>query len=742
MPFPVGETLVQDYPDYVEVSTRFFNMQAPAADISYEPEGGEPVLFSERRFFFADSTVFDVFDFELVRGDPSTALSKPNTILVTESTAQRFFGQEDPIGKTLRLNGQFPIDLEVVGILGDTPRNSHFEFDLLASMATLNQFSPNGNFQSQNWYWNPAWTYIVLAENVDPQVVEAQFPAFVEQYFPDNIKAIASMYLMPLADIHLHSKLDFEIRPNSDIAYVYIFTVIAIFVLLIACINFMNLSTARSGQRAREVGVRKAVGAGRSQLVRQFLGESLISAFLAAVFAVPLIYAALPVLNNIAEKTLSFNPVVNLFLVSILVGVPAVVGLLSGLYPAFFLSAFQPAAVLKGTLISRGASAAVWLRRGLVSSQFVVSMVLIAGTIVAYKQLDYMRNKKLGFDKEEVVLVNIQLTGFWQSYEAFKDEVEQNPNIRHVTIIEDVPGSKYQTSTYTPEGLNEDIQFPRLSVHDDFVETFGMELAAGRGYSRDFPADSSESIMVNMALARQLGWNTPEEALGRRIQTAGGPNGPQPREVIGVFNDFHYSSLHNPIGAFVVERYNSQQTMTFFGRYMAIRIAPNDVSGTLAFIEDRWDRYVANRALDYFFLDDELDQLYKAEATLGKVATIFSILAIFVACLGLFGMASFSAERRIKEIGIRKVVGASVPRIILLLSKESVQMVGLAFLVAAPIAYFALDRWLQGFSYHTEQGFLPIAIAGAVVLIISWATVGAQSVKAASVDPVQSLRYE
>lgn len=307
MPFPVGETLLAEYPDYVQTSTRFFNMQAPSVGISYEPDGGEPVRFSERRFFFTDSTLFDVFDFELLQGDPTTALAAPNTVLVTESTARKYFGDADPIGKTLRLDGQFAIDLEVVGVLADVQSNSHFAFDLLASMATLNAFSPIGNFQNQNWYWNPAWTYIVLQENVQPENLEAQFPGVVAEYFPDQIKESASMYLQPLTDIHLHSRLDFEIGPNSDVAYVYIFSVIAVFVLLIACINFMNLSMARSAQRAKEVGVRKSVGAGRFQLVRQFLGESMLSTFLSGLAAVPLIYAALSMLNAFAAKNLSLN---------------------------------------------------------------------------------------------------------------------------------------------------------------------------------------------------------------------------------------------------------------------------------------------------------------------------------------------------------------------------------------------------------------------------------------------------
>ena len=739
VPLPVGETLVTGYPDYVLAKTRFFNFQVPSTPVSYESESGEKIRFTESGFYYTDSTLFDVFDFELLEGDARTALARPNTMLVTASTARKYFGDDDSIGKTLRLEGQNPTEFEVVGVLADVPDNSHFTFDLLASFQTINTQAPDGNFGSQNFYWNPAWTYVKLRENVRPEQVDAVFPDIVEQYFPDQIKEVSSMYLQPLTDIHLHSRLDFEIRPNSDMAYVYIFSAIAIFVLLIACINFMNLSTARSAQRAREVGVRKSIGAFRFQLIRQFLGESMLSALLSGLVAIPLIYGALPALNSFAEKNLWLDLFGQPWILGVLIGVPLIVGALSGMYPALFLSAFDAAAVLKGTFVSRRANVAVWLRRGLVSMQFVISIVLIAGTIVAYKQLDYMRNKKLGFDKAQVVLVPMQLTQFSQSYQAFKSEAEQYPNILETTVVEDVPGSKYQTNNYVLEGSTDQLQFPRLMVHDGFVETFGMELAAGRAFSADFPADSNSSIMVNEALVRRMGWDGPDDAIGRQV-TGGGPN--LTRTIIGVVKDFHYASLHQEIGPFVIERYFAAGVFNFFGRYLAVRIAPNDVEGTLAWLEDQWDNYVTNRSFEYFFLDAELDALYRAEATLGKVATTFSILAILVACLGLFGMASFTAERRTKEIGVRKVMGASVGRIVMLLSGESVKLVGLAFLVAAPLAYLAVDSWLETFSYRTEAELWPFIIAGTLVLIISWVTVGVQSLKAAGLDPVVSLRYE
>ncbi|MGA7305446.1 MAG: FtsX-like permease family protein, partial [Rhodothermales bacterium] len=463
---------------------------------------------------------------------------------------------------------------------------------------------------------------------------------------------------------------------------------------------------------------------------------------LSGLVAIPLVYAALPLLNAFSGKQLSMNLAGDPVMWGILFGVPLIVGLLSGMYPALFLSAFDPATVLKGTFLSRGVNAAVWLRKGLVSMQFVISIVLIACTIVAFRQLDYLRNKNLGFNKDQVLLVPMQLTPFWQHYAAFRSEARQYPNIVDVTVVEDVPGSKYQTNSYQPEGLTESVQYPRLEVHDDFAKVFGMQLAAGRGYSQEHPADSANSIIINEAMVRQLGWGTPAEALGRRIEGGGPPQAPPFRTVVGVLKDFNYASLRQPIGPFIVERYRGPGDFSFFGRYLAVRITPNDVEGTIAFLENQWNRYVQTRSFEYFFLDAELDALYKSEATLGKVATTFSILAILVACLGLFGMASFSAERRTKEIGVRKVMGASAGRIVLLLSSESVKLVGLAFLLAGPIAYIAVTKWLETFSYHTQPGLWPFAAAGALVLAISWLTVGAQSMKAAGVDPVVSLRYE
>jgi len=735
-PYPVGETLASDFPHLVETFVRFFNLQAPTLTVEYEPATGDVQRYNESRFFFVDSTLFDVFDFELLRGDERTALAKPNSVLLTETMARKYFGEEDPLGKILRVESQF--DLYVTGILADTPSNAHFAFDFLASLSTLRPAFPP-QFLHQNWYWNPCWTYVLLREHVRPEALEAQFPGFVQQYFPEMIKSQVRMYLQPLTDIHLHSRLDFEITPNSDIVYVYIFSAVALFILLIACINFMNLATARSARRAREVGMRKALGAQRSQLIRQFLGESMLLSLVAVLVAIPLILLGLPVLNTVAGKTLSFHPVDNapIWLGMFVVGI--LVGLVSGAYPALFLSSYNPTEVLKGTIRVGRVHAATTFRKVLVVSQFAISIMLIAGTFAAFHQLNYLKNARLGFDDEQVVLVNMQLSPVVPRYDEFRDRLLQHTGILNVSVAEEVPGKAYQTFTLRPEGEEDQRQFQRLMVLEGFIETLGIEMAAGRSYSKEYPTDATQAIIINEAMVRHLGWGTPEEAIGRRFY--------QPNDnaltVIGVTKDFHTASLHTPIGPFVLYNMNRDGALSAFGRYLILRIAPTDVQGSLAYLERVWNEFAPNRPFSYFFLDSDLDALYKAEETLGRVAIAFSVLAILVACLGLFGLASFMAEQRTKEIGVRKVMGASVSRIVLLLSMDFARLVLIAFLIAAPVSYLVLHGWMSSsYAYRTDLDPSLFLLAGGLAFGIALLTVSYQTVRAALTNPVHALRYE
>ncbi|MEP0547448.1 MAG: FtsX-like permease family protein [Rhodothermales bacterium] len=738
-PLPVGAAIAETYPQFVEAAVRFFNLQAPTLALSYEPAGGPARAFNEAKFFFADSTVFDVFDFALVRGDRATALDRPNTVVLTEAAAQRYFGDADPVGKTLLFEEQHP--LEVTGVLAEVPATSHFTFDFLASFSTLRSsvYAQNPGILDFNWYWNPAWTYVLLREGAAPDALEAQFPDFIAQNWPDQIKEQSHLYLQPLADIHLKSNLDFEIRPNSDDLYVYVFSLIAVFVLLTACINFMNLSTARSMSRAKEVGMRKAIGAQKGQLIGQFLSESILLSTISLVVALPLVWALLPVMNAMADKAITLNPFAVPWLWPLLAVVALGVGALSGLYPAFVLSRHEPAHVLKASgRTGTGGGASEVLRRGLVVAQFGISIALIAGTFVAANQLDYLRSARLGFDAEQVVMVPILRTPAIQQYDAIKGALLEHRGVQAVTISEDVLGSKYQTNTYLPEGFADPVQFPRMLVHDDFAKTFGIRMVAGRDYQ--LGRDPGPGVIINEAMVERLGWESPQDAVGRSMGPAG-QNGELQRRIVGVTEDVHFASLHQPIAPFVFDRMNDGMA-NFFGRYLAVRITPDDVRGTLADIERTWTTFLPDRPFEYLFVDQELDQLYRAEENLSRVAGAFSILAILIACLGVFALAAYAAEQRKKEIGIRKVLGASVPGLIALLSKDFVRLVLVAFVVAAPVTYFAAQQWLGAFAYQVPVGPSPFLIAGVLALGIALATVSFHAVRAATANPTSTLRAE
>jgi len=728
-PFSVAPTLAHDYPAMIEHAVRFFNMQAPTLTL----DNGPQLRFNERKFFFVDSTVFEVFTFPFAKGDPKTALLEPYAVVMTEAMAKKYFGSTDAMGQTLRFEGQH--NLKVTGIIAPVPENSHFKFDFLASFSTITGMQ-NG-VKPQGWNWNPCWTYLLLTEGTSPEALAAQLPGFVKAYFPDNIRDRVSLHLQALTNIHLRSHLDFEIEPNSNIAYVYIFSVIAGFVLLIACINFMNLATARSAKRAREVGMRKVLGAERAQLIRQFLGESFIMSLLAVALALPLVDLSLPFLNAFLGKALALDLFGNSVLLPSLIGVVVLVGFAAGIYPAFVLSAFRPLQVLKGRLNLTGFDWTAVMRKGLVITQFAISIILIIGTLFAYKQLRYLQQAHLGFDKEQVVMINILRANLASRYEELKNRLLQNSNVLRVTTSEEVLGSKYQTNPFKPQGFTENQQFQRLMVGHDFVETFNLELVAGRSFSKEYSTDDSLAVMINEAMVRHLNWGSPQAALGkgfigrRRTQV-----------VIGVLKDFHYASLHNSIGPFVLDMADTEGQHNFFDRYLAVRIAPENFQETLAALQQTWSEFLPNRPFEYFFMDDEFEKLYRAEANLSRIAGAFAAFAIFVGCLGLFGLTSFTSEQRTKEIGIRKTLGASVANVTALLSKDFIKLVLLANVVAWPVAWFAMNEWLQNFAYRIETSWWVFALAGGLALLIALLTVSTQAIKAALANPVESLRYE
>jgi putative ABC transport system permease protein len=722
-PLPVAEALITDYPHFIEKTVRFFNFQTPTLTIQIDDQ-----KFNEKKLFFVDSTLFDVFDFKLEQGNPKAALAEPNSIILTKKLAEKYYGNESPVGKTLIFEGG--INLKVTGVFAEQPAQSHIDFDGLISYSTINTFVGPGF--GTNWIWNPAWTYLLLNDDVKPEELEKEFPDFIQKYYPDIIKNQITHWLQPLEDIHLTSDLDYEMKKNGSLATIYIFGVVGILILIIACINFMNLATARSVKRAREVGMRKVLGAERSQLIYQFIGESVLLSLIAVIISIALIQLLLPLFNNLSGKELTFEFFINPWLLLIIFCVGLFVGIIAGTYPAFFLSAAVPVKSLKGKY--QGGSRSVSLRKVLVIAQFAISLVLIIGTIIIYQQLKYMQNANLGFNTEQIVVVPTRFP-MLQQIETLKNEFKRNPNILEVSVMNEVIGEHHNTHEFHYEGMEDGkvVWLPGLIVDEDFVETFGLQIVAGRNFSREFLRDDSLGVIINEAMVNKLGWNSPEEAIGKEFRSTTGNE-----RVIGVVKDFNYVSLKEPIGPFFLDMVPFQ----FFKRFMAVRIKGEDVPNTISHMENHWQQTAAAFPFEYFFLDENLNQLYKAESNLGKLIGYFSILAIFIACLGMFALASYTAEQKTKEIGIRKVLGASTPGIVSLLSKEFLKLVLFANLIAWPLAYFAMSSWLNDFAFRIDIPLWSFIAASIAAFIIAFATISFQSIKAALADPVKSLKYE
>lgn len=735
---PVAGTLLEEFPE-VESATR----------IGYI--GGYPVLrygdkvFSEELYTAADSTIFDVFDIPFIIGNPKTALTEPNSMVLTESTARRYFGDENPIGKLMtsdKVNERM-----VTGVIEDFPHNSHFHYDFLLSFATY------ASSRSTNWLNNNLYTYIVLKEGASAEELEAKFPDMVRKYVGppieqalgvswDQLVAEGSNYelfLQPLTDIHLYSHLDREIEVNGNITYVYIFSIIAAFILIIACINFMNLATARSANRAREVGVRKTLGSTRGQLIRQFLVESILLTFMAVILAVILVQLILPWFNNVVGLQLTFNYT---NLPWIILGT-VMVGILAGSYPAFFLSSFNPAIVLRGTMKVNGKGSR--LRSGLVVFQFTVSIILFTSTFMVTNQLDYMQDKDPGYNPENLLVVE-KTDDIGQQIEAFKQELAEYTNILEVSNSTCIPGKPPSSESVfgmsTPTGDQHQI----LAVYFtdfNFQETYGIKMAQGRFFSEQFSTDSN-SVVLNQAAVEAYEVKDP---VGKELIIYGGEPGNQSAHIpiIGVMEDFHFKSLHSPIPPMVIAPFGARifgGPGPTFGKYTTLRIRPDDITTTLSSVEDTWMGFALDQAFEYVFFEDDFNTLYENEFQTRTIASMFAMLAIFVACLGLLGLASFTAEQRTKEIGIRKVLGATVTGIFTLLSSDILKLVVISALLSLPISWYAMHNWLENFAYRISYNLLTFFIASLVALVIAVLTVTWQVLKAATTNPVSALRYE
>jgi len=714
--FPMGPALVQDYPTVVD-AVRFYKNDEKT------PVANQQNQFYERGVLFTETSIFQVFDFPLIQGDPRTALQEPHSIVLTEEMARKYFGDQDPMGQTLSVDSK---TFKITGILENHTHNTHLQFNFLVS-----------SMRHSDWIDHSYYTYLLLQDAHAADELETELPNFIERYMGEQLKASGIQFkpfLQPLTDIHLHSHLEFEISPNGDIRYVYLFLVIALFVLVLACINFMNLSTARSATRSKEVGMRKVVGANRSQLIRQFMGESILLALLALLFAVVLVELSLPAFNAFTQRELVLDYAGNWHVVLALLSVALFAGLLSGIYPALFLSAFQPVEVLK-SVMNRGLKTS-YSRKTLVVFQFVISIILIIGTVVVYHQSDYIKNKKLGFNKEQVIVIPIDR----QLVKRYKSAVSAQAAVLNVSASSTVPGREIAAHLFRPslDPVHKDaLLINVMYVDHEFIPTYGIEVLEGRAFSEDIGSDRNGAFILNEAALRKLGWTSYTNRKLERVYPEGNIlNVEIQGDVVGVVKDFHYQSLHHEIEPLVLMMGGS------WIEYLSIRIRSDDIAATLNFLKTQWLEVVSNRPFDYFFLDDDYDKLYRTEEQIGTLFGLFSILAIFVASLGLFGLASFTAQLRIKEIGIRKVLGASVSNLVLMLSKEFVLLVGIANLIAWPIAYYAMNRWLQDFAYRIDLEIWAFVLSGVLALLIALTTVSYQAWKVARTNPVDALRYE
>ncbi len=721
-----GPALVEDFPEVITAA----RLDRPRrVSVKYMDK-----IYQEADIGFAENAIFDIFSFPFINGDPKTALEAPNTVVITESMAKKYFGDEDPIGKMLRFNNE--TDFSVTGVVKDIPQNSHLRFNMLRSFQTL---ISEGSVRDNMWFDVRFFTYLLLDEYADPEQLEQKLPGFIDNYLGETLKAAggsAQLFLQPMKKIHLYSDFERDISATSDIKLVYLFSGIAVFILIIAGINFINLSTARSATRAQEVGMRKTLGAVRSRLIGQFLGESTIHSILAMGLAIVLIKLVLPLFNSVIGSELTLDFFRTPWLLAVFLGMAVVVGVFAGSYPAFILSSFPPVHVLKGLLKAGGSHSR--LRKILVVFQFSISIALIAATIIVYNQIIFMKNKELGFNKELVVIIPGMNESLRQSYRSIRSELLDLSGVVDVGASDLVPSRGQLISTFLPEGFTDDqaMSMDYMDVDAQYIPTMDIEIIAGRNFSEDFATDPDQSVLINETAAKKIGW---EEPLGKRFvfrppQGSGGEVFYV--SVIGVVKDFHLQSLREKIAPLIVFfDYDSLLTLS-------IRIAPDNIPHTMGLIEKKWKELDPNRPFNFLFLDESLDRLYRQEDRLKTITLYFSFLAVLIGCLGLFGMASFTTEQRTKEIGIRKVLGASVLGIIRLLAKEFLLLVIVANLIALPMAYFAMNRWLQSFAYRMDIHLWILVLSAALSLSIALITVSYQSIRVALSNPVDSLRYE
>ena len=696
------------------------------------------VRYEEKKFYvdralFADDSFFEIFTYPMINGDPQTALKAPFSVVITEEVADKYFGDENPIGKSLRFNNTE--NFTVTGVIKNVPRNSHLLFDMLCSFQTLYSRLPKGYAFLHDFSSNIFWTYLLLQRDADTGALENKFPDFIEKYGGKRLRSFGASieyFLMPLTDIHLHTPLSGGRTGIGAILYIYIFALIAVIILIIACINFMNLATARSAKRAQEVGMRKVMGAAKGELVKQFLCESFFYSFFSLLLAFGLTELALPIMSSIAGYELSIDFSKMQWLIPSLLGIALFVGFIAGSYPAFFLASFQPVRVLKGS-VKTGTGKSL-LRSILVVLQFSISVALIIGTLIIIRQLNYMKNKSPGFDKEQVVVLPFRDEELRESLGTIKTELKAYSEIVNVSVSSDIPGQYPQYNSKLPQGYPRDQSqlMYDLNVDEDFIPTLGMDIIAGRNFSKKYGTDQKASAIINETAAKEFGWVNP---LGKKI---GGYKGI--KTVVGVVRDFHQLPLAQEIKPLFI-RNDPEDAYNPF-RMLCIRIAPGSIGRTINYVETKWNEIYPNHPFDYFFLDESFEEQFREIERIRELISYFAGLAIFIACLGLYGLTSFIAEQRTKEIGIRKILGATTSGIVYMISRELAKMVIIANAIAWPVAYLVMRNWLSTFPYRENISIMTFLLSGMIVLFIGLATVSYQSIKAGLTNPVDSLRYE
>ncbi|MBU1635529.1 FtsX-like permease family protein [bacterium] len=696
--------------------------------------------FFETGLYLADSTIFRIFTHPFIYGDPNKAFTEPNAIIMTENLARKYFGDTNPINEIV--NNADGEAYKVTGVIRDLPGNSHLTFDGLISMATVvKQFGAERfNDNSAGRFWNiQAYTYVLLNENTRMEDIIEKFPAFYDKYMReigDKLNGSFKLMASNITDIHLTSKLQYEL-PTGNIAYVYIFIAVAIFILLIACINYMNMATARSSSRAKEVGIRKTAGADRLALVRQFLAESVILAFIALIISVIITPLVLPTFNYLSGRDFSLTVFQDPGLILSVIGITILTGIVAGSYPAFYLSSFEAAGILKGEL-TRGKKSGTF-RKLLVIIQFTISVFMIVGTFTVSRQLHFVRNTDLGFDKENVLVVQLRDTTFIRhKLESFMEEIKRYPGVIGAARSNSIPGGNFGKVVFRVEneGQMEEQALNFMLVDYDYVDMMGLEVTEGRQYDREMGTDMTEAFIVNETAAMRLNWG--DSALGKRMQFGIDIDGSAQRDgkVVGLVKDFNFWSLHNPIepmALIIADRFLGQ---------LSIRLTADKKDETIDFIKTEWGKFGNNRPFNYIYLENKLDEYYADEKKLAAIFSYFSIITIFIACLGLLGLSAFIAERRTKEIGIRKVLGATERNVVWHLAREFILLVVISNIIAQPLAMFALKKWLQNFAYQTTLSVWTFIASFLISLAIALLTVSFQSVKAVLTNPVKALRYE